>query len=227
MGFEDLILKTSCIAFHVHYNYIFMHLVVCYTRWIACLLVGLDWAEPMMLFTLHVTCLCIFMHTYVTFSIFLYIWIVWSFSECFFLPPHSLVYVNASMAPKRKLAPSQTLCVLRPPLHLLILPLLLFSSVMKMPKRTSRRTFLEEAFIWNTESFWRTSPTLTYSMSFIVGVGSHYVTSRSHVLPCWSKSFTPTCMELILQYLSFILAFKVRALLSHCNLLWMCSMFRG
>ena len=31
MGFEDLILKTSCIAFHVHYNCIFMHLVVCFT----------------------------------------------------------------------------------------------------------------------------------------------------------------------------------------------------
>ena len=31
MGFEDLILKTSCIASHVHYNCIFMHLVVCYT----------------------------------------------------------------------------------------------------------------------------------------------------------------------------------------------------
>ena len=62
MGFEDLILKTSCIAFHVHYNFIFMHLVVCYTCWTVCVLVGLDWAEPMMLFTLHVTCSCIFMH---------------------------------------------------------------------------------------------------------------------------------------------------------------------
>ena len=30
MGFEDLILKTSYIASHVHYNYIFMHLDVCY-----------------------------------------------------------------------------------------------------------------------------------------------------------------------------------------------------
>ena len=78
----------------------------------------------------------------------------------------------------------RTLCVLRPPLHLLILPLLLFSFVIKMPERTSRRTFLDEMFIRNAESFWRTSPTLTYSMSFIAGVGSHYVTSRSHVLPC-------------------------------------------
>ena len=111
MGFEDLILKTSCIAFHVHYNCIFMHLVVCYTCWTVCVLVGLDWAEPMMLFTLHVTCSCIFMHTYLTFNIFLYIWTVWSFFDCLFLPPLSLVYVSASMAPKHKSAPSQnTLC---------------------------------------------------------------------------------------------------------------------
>ena len=72
---------------------------------------------------------------------------------------------------------------------------------MRMPKRTSRRTFLDEVFIWNAESFWRTSPTLTYLMSFIIGVGSHCVTSRSHVFPCWFRSFTPTYMELILQYL--------------------------
>ena len=30
MGFGDLILKTSYIASHMHYNYIFMHLDVCY-----------------------------------------------------------------------------------------------------------------------------------------------------------------------------------------------------
>ena len=154
MGFKDLILKTSCIAFHVHYNCIFMHLVVCYTCWTACVLVGLDWAEPMMLFTLHVTCSCIFMHTYLTFSIFLYIRTVWSFFYCLFLPPLSLVYVSASMAPKHKSALSQTLCILAPPLHLLILPLLLFDSVMRMPKRTSWRTFLDKVFIRNAKSFW-------------------------------------------------------------------------
>ena len=31
MGFEDPLLKTLCIASHVHYNCIFMYLVVCYT----------------------------------------------------------------------------------------------------------------------------------------------------------------------------------------------------
>ena len=69
-------------------------------------------------------------------------------------------------------------------LRLLILPPLLFGSVIRMPKRTSWRTSLDEAFIRNAESSYRTSPTLTYPLSFIVGVGSHYVTSRSPVLPC-------------------------------------------
>ena len=121
----------------------------------------------------------------------------------------------------------RTLCVLGPLLHLLILLLLLFGSLMRMPERNYRRTFLDAVFIWNVESFWWTSSTLTYPMSFIVEVGSHYVTSRSLILPCWSRSFTPTCMELILQYLSFILTFEVRALLSHPSLLRMCSMFWG
>ena len=41
---------------------------------IDCVLVGLDWAEPMMLFILHVTCSCI-SHTYVlSFQYTYYIW---------------------------------------------------------------------------------------------------------------------------------------------------------
>ena len=46
MGFENLILKTSCIASQVHYNYIFMHLDVFYICETNYVLVGLDWAEP-------------------------------------------------------------------------------------------------------------------------------------------------------------------------------------
>ena len=194
-----------------------MHLVVCYTCWIAYVLVGLDWAEPVILFTLYVICSCIFMHTYLTFSIFLYIWTVWSFSDCLFLPPPlslslSLLFtLMCQWHQNVSLLHPRTLCVLVPSLYLLILPHLLFGSMMRMLERTSRRTFLDEAFIWNVESFWRTLPTLTYPMSFTVDVRSHCATSRSHVLPCWSRSFTPICMELILQYLSFILTFEVYA----------------
>ena len=120
----------------------------------------------------------------------------------------------------------RTLCILGPPL-LLILLLLISNSMMRMPERTSWRIFLDEVFIQNAESFCRISPTLTYPLSFTVGVRSHCVTSRSLVSPCRSRNFTPTCMELILQYLSFILAFEVYTLLSHCSLLWMCFMFHG
>ena len=120
----------------------------------------------------------------------------------------------------------RTLCILGPPL-LLILLLLISNSMMRMPERTSWRIFLDEVFIQNAESFCRISPTLTYPLSFTVGVRSHCVTSRSLVSPCRSRNFTPTCMELILQYLSFILVFKVRALLAYRNLLRMFSMFLG
>ena len=69
---EPMILKTPCIAFHVHYNCIFMHLVVCYTCWTVCVLVGLDWTEPMILKTpciaFHVHYNCIFMHLVVCYT---------------------------------------------------------------------------------------------------------------------------------------------------------------
>ena len=131
-----------------------------------------------------------------------------------------LWHLNASLLCPR------TLFVLGHPRHLILL-LHLVGSVMRMPERPSRRTFLDEAFILNAKSSWQTSPTLTYPMSFIVEVRSHCVTSRSHVHPCWSKSFTPTCMDLIFQYLILSLVFEVRALLSHCRLLRMCSVFLG
>ena len=77
----------------------------------------------------------------------------------------------------------RTLCVLGHHLPLILL-LLIFGFVMRMLERTSRRNFLDEVFIRNTESFWRTSPTLTYPMSFRVRVGSHCVTSRSLIHLC-------------------------------------------
>ena len=140
-----------------------------------------------------------------------------SFSVCVNL---CLWHLNTSL-----LCPG-TLFILGHHLRLILL-LLLFGSVMRMPKRTSQRTFLDEVFIRNAKSFRRTSPTLTFPMSFTVGVRSHYVMSWSLVFPCWSRSFTPTCMDLILQYLSFILAFEVRVLLSHWSWYPMCFVFRG
>ena len=128
--------------------------------------------------------------------------------------------------PNASLLHPETLFIPGHPLRLILL-LHLFGSVMRMLGRPYRRTFLDEAFILNTKSSWRTSPILTYPLSFIVGVGSHCVTSRSHVHPCWFRSFTPTCMDLIFQYLILSLAFEVRTLLSHRKLLRMCSVSPG
>ena len=166
------------------------------------------------------------MYVYSLFNILVIFELFGAFLIVSFFPLSLLFTLVMSMALKCKSIPSQN------PLHSGV-----SSSSDPIPfhlrfhdenaQRTSRRTFLDEVFIRNAESFWRTSPTLTYRMSFTVGVGSHYVTSRSHVHPCWFKIFTLTCMDLILQYLSFILAFEVRALLSHRSLYPMCSVFRG
>ena len=113
----------------------------------------------------------------------------------------------------------------------LLLPLtpllLLFGSMMRRPIRNSRRTFLDEVFIQNTKLFCRTSSTLTYPLSFTVGVMSHFVTFWSLVHPCLSKSSTTTCMDSIIQYLFLLLTFEVRVLWSHRILYPMCSMSRG
>ena len=112
-------------------------------------------------------------------------------------------HLNASLLYPR------ILFVLGHPLPLILLHHI-FGFVMRMPEMPSRRTFLNETFILNAKSSWQTSLTLTYPMSFIVGVRSYCVTSQSLVHPCWSGSFTPTCMDLIIQYLILSLAFEVR-----------------
>ena len=135
-----------------------------------CVLVGLDWAKPMMFLLLHVTCSCI--HS-IFFPYLIDIDLCWYFSVC-----HSLslfLSVSCSMAPKRKSTPSwNPLCsgasFLLPPL----IPLHLTSSfVMIKSVRTFRRTSHDEAFIWNAKLFYWIFPILTFPLSPIVGVGSH------------------------------------------------------
>ena len=79
---------------------------------IDCVSVGLDWAEPMMQFVLHVTCSCIF-HAYVLFfSIYLlYLNCFGAFLIVSFSPLSILFTLVVSMAPKRKSTPA------RNPLH--------------------------------------------------------------------------------------------------------------
>ena len=67
-----------------------------------CVLVGLDWAEPMMQFPLHVTCSCI-SHAYVLlFNIFDIFENVWDFSDCLSFSPSLLFKLVVSMAHRHK-----------------------------------------------------------------------------------------------------------------------------
>ena len=113
--------------------------------------------------------------------------------------------------------------------HLFLLILLPFmcGSMMIKPNKTFRRTFLNKAFIRNANSFCRTSPTLTYPLSFTVGVRSHCVTSWSLVHLCLYRSSTLTYMDLIIQYLSLSFAFVVCASWSLRILYPTCSMSLG
>ena len=150
-----------------------------------CMVVVLDWAEPIMLFILHVTCSCIPMHTLFPFNIFFDIF--WTVLGLFWLSSLSLplpVYVSLLLwHPNINLLHPGTLFILGHPL-LLTLLLSLSNSVMRRPNRTSLRTFLNEAFILNAKSSCRTSPTSTYPLSSTVGDGGHCVTPRSLVHPC-------------------------------------------
>ena len=98
----------------------------------------------------------------------------WDFSDCLFLSLSFLFTLVVSMAPKRKSVSSRNTLHFGASSSSNLTP-----SSIQFRDKDARKDFSE-----NAESFWRTSLTLTYSMSFTVGVGSHCVTSRSHVLPC-------------------------------------------
>ena len=196
-----------------------MHLVVC--NWFCASRIGLGWAYDAFYMACHMfmhsSCIRTLISIYLLYLNCFGTFLIVSLS----LPLSSVCDSLCLWHPNASLLHPETLFIPGHPLRLILL-LHLFGSVMRMLGRPSRRTFLDEAFILNTKSSWRTSPILTYPLSFIVGVGSHCVTSRSHVHPCWFRSFTPTCMDLIFQYLILSLAFEVRTLLSHRRLLEMC-----
>ena len=121
-------------------------------------------------YVLHILYILIFLNCFRTFLI------------VFFSPPHSLIYVNVSWHLNASLFRPETLFVLRHPL-LILLPHT-SNSMMRRPKQTFLRTSLDEAFIQNAKSSCRTSPTLTYPLSFTIGDRSHCVTSRLLVHPC-------------------------------------------
>ena len=76
----------------------------------SCVLIGLDWANPMMSLLLHVTCLCIF-HAYVPFFSFSLILLLIDTLLCVSLSLSLSLADSLRIAPKRKSTPS------RNPLH--------------------------------------------------------------------------------------------------------------
>ena len=103
-------LKCSYIASHLHFHNVLWIIDVCLLCWIKCVLVGLDWAEPMTFLSLHFTCLCCF-HAYA--PSFLYLLIL-NFLGTLLCVSLSLSFFRlvCSMAPKKsKSTPSQN------PLH--------------------------------------------------------------------------------------------------------------
>ena len=97
------------------------------------------------------------------------------------------------------------------PSHPLIILLfhLIFGFMMRRPRWTSLRTSRTVAFIQNTGSFCRISPSLRYPMSFELGDGNLSVRNLCVVPPCLLKSFTPTYTALIPLCLSLFLHFEV------------------
>ena len=158
--------------------------------------IGLGWTHDAFILACHM-----FMHFHAhvpsILYILIYIVLLVLFWLSLFLPLSFFLTLVALWHPNTNLLHPRTLCVLE---HLLplILHLLLFGSVMREPIRTSRRTFLDMAFIWNAKSFCLISLALLFPLSSIVGVGNHFVAPWLLVLPWSFRSSTPTCTDLIL-----------------------------
>ena len=120
-------------------------------------------------------------------------------------------YVSCIMAPKRKSTPSQNPLCSRASSS--SSPFDLTPSHVRFCDEKAKSDFLEN-FSWRNihsecqvilSDFFDTD----LPMSSIVGVGNHFVVSRSRALPWSYRSSTPLCTDLITLYLSFLLVFGV------------------
>ena len=107
MGFCFNDLKSSCIAFPENFNYIFMHYRCVLYMLNCCVLLGLDWVEPMIFFVCmsHVhafSCICTFISLYSNILMCLVL-----FYMSLFLPFPFFLSVSCFMAPKQKSTLSQ------------------------------------------------------------------------------------------------------------------------
>ena len=143
------------------------------------------------------------MHTFSTFSIYLlYLNRFGAFLIVSFLPLSILFTLVVSMAPRCKSTPARNLLRSNASLSSDSAPL-------------SLQVRDKDAYKALSKNFSRCG----------FHSGSRCVTSQSFVLSCLSRSFTPTYTGLIVQYLFSLLAFEVRAFLSHRSFLRMCLGF--
>ena len=181
-----------CITFAFSQH--FMHYSCVFSMLEPCVLIGLNWTEPMMIFLLHVTWSCI-IHAFVPFfSLSLSL----SLSLC----------DSLRMAPKRKSTPSRN--PLRSgassssdstPLHVRLRD---EKARQDFSKNFSKRGIHSEHHV-----ILSASPILIYQLSFTGGDGSLFVRSR-WVVPPWSyRSFTPIYTDSIILYLVSSLLFEV------------------
>ena len=166
---------------------------------------GLGWTHDT--FFLHVTYSCIF-HAYIPSSFLLLVLCCDFFFFCFSPSlPLSLSWIDYTWHPSANPLRLGTFFV---PIHLLlILPPLMFGSVIGRPIRTSWRTSPNMVFIWNAAWFYRTFPILLYPLSFIVKYGNLCVRYLWDVPPLSWRSYTPICMVSIPLYLSLLHRFEV------------------
>ena len=195
VGFHLNDLKCSCIASHLHFNNdsCILDLCVYYVEIVCVGRIELGWAHDVFTFACFM-----FMHTYHFVLYLIEFDLCWYFSSCPSLSLSLSLLVALWHLNVNLLRPG-TLFILG---HLfLILLFLTFSSMMRRLVRTSRRTFSDTTFIWNAKSFYRTFPILTFLLSSIVKVRSHFVASWSLVSPWSYMSFIPICTDLIILYL--------------------------
>ena len=185
-----------------------------------CVLVGLDWAELIMQFSFACH---MFMHSHAHVLFFQYILIYLNcfqdFSECFFLPPHSLVYVNASWHLNVNLLHLETFFILGH-LLLLILPPLLFDEQARkdFSKNFSRQGIHSEHQVILSDFFDTNLPTIIHNRGW---------ESLCDILVTYPfvliQEFYSNMHGFDYSVLISLLTFEVRALLSHQRLSSMCS----
>ena len=186
--------------------------------------IGLGWAHDAISFAchmfMHFPSICTLFSIYLLYLKYVGTFLIVSLSLSF------LFTLVVSMAPKRKSTPSQN------SLHSGA-----SSSSDPTPSHIwfcdedARKDFSENFSQWGVHSEHRVIlADFTYTDLLNVIHSQGWESLCDVPITCPSvliRSFTPTGMDLILQYLSFILAFEVHTLLSHRSWYPMCSVFWG